>query len=105
MQAGKLNKLIEIYEPELQVNEYGEQVQTYIKRKETRTEVIYNNGGRTTSNNEIVFNYTKTFKIRRYHTINETYQLKYEGKFYRILSIEDNRQFNSKIITAELINE
>jgi head-tail adaptor len=105
MQSGLLNELIEIYKPVIDKNEYGEQVQVYVKFKETKAQVIYNSGNRSTSNNEIVFNYYQTFKIRRYHEIMENYQIKYKGKFYRILSIEDIRQYNHKVITTELINE
>lgn len=105
MQAGLLNELIEIYKPSIESNEYGEQVQVYAKNYDTRAQVIYDNGNRTASNNEIVFNYTKTFKIRRYIEVMENYQIKYKNKFYRILSIEDIRQYNHKVVTAELINE
>lgn len=105
MQAGLLNELIEIYKPDISTNEYGEQVQVYIKRADTRAQVIYDSGNRNTSNNEIIYNYQKTFKVRRYVELNENYQLKYKGKMYRILSIEDIRQYNHTVIVAELINE
>lgn len=105
MQAGLLNELIEIYKPSIESNEYGEQVQVYYKSADTRAQVTYNNGNRTTSNNEIIFDYQKTFKVRRYVEVMENYQIKYKNKMFRILSIEDIRQYNHIVITAELINE
>lgn len=105
MQAGKLNELIEIYKPSISQNEYGEQVQVYNKVKDTRAQVIYDSGNRNTSNNEVIYNYQKTFKVRRYIELMENYQIKYKNKMFRILSIEDIRQYNHKVITAELINE
>lgn len=105
MQAGLLNELVEIYKPSIESNEFGEQVQVYIKRVDTRAQVIYDSGQRNTSNNEIIYNYQKTFKFRRYIELMENYQLKYKGKMYRILSIEDIRQYNHKVVRAELINE
>ena len=105
MQAGKLNELIEIYKPSISQNEYGEQVQVYNKVKDTRVQVIYDSGNRNTSNNEVIYNYQKTFKVRRYIELMENYQIKYKNKMFRILSIEDIRQYNHKVITAELINE
>lgn len=105
MQAGKLNELIEIYKPSISQNEYGEQCQIYQKCYETKAEVVYNSGNRGISNNEVVYDYQKTFKIRRYVEVMENYQLKYKGKMYRILSIEDIRQYNHKVVRAELINE
>lgn len=106
MQAGLLNELVEIYKPSIDSNEFGEQVQVYIKRVDTKAQVIYDSSGqRNTSNNEIIYNYQKTFKLRRYIELMENYQLKYKGKMYRILSIEDIRQYNHKVVRAELINE
>lgn len=105
MQAGLLNELIEIYKPSIDTNEYGEQVQAYTKSYETRSQVIYNNGNKSITNNEVFYDYQKTFKVRRYVEVCENYQIKYKGKFYRILSIEDIRQYNHKVITTELINE
>lgn len=105
MQAGLLNELVEIYKPSIESNEFGEQVQVYIKRVDTRAQVIYDSGNRGVSNNEVIYNYQKTFKFRRYIELMENYQLKYKGKMYRILSIEDIRQYNHKVVRAELINE
>ena len=105
MQAGLLNELIEIYKPSIETNEFGEQVQVYNKVKDTRAQVIYDSGNRNTSDNEVIYNYQKTFKVRRYIELMENYQIKYKNKMFRILSIEDIRQYNHKVITAELINE
>lgn len=104
MQAGLLNELIEIYKPELTINEYGEQVQTFVKSYETKARVIHSSGSRNIENNEIVNNYSKTLQLRYYVDINETYQIKYQGKMYRVTSIEEVRQYNYKEIIVELIN-
>lgn len=104
MQAGLLNEIIEIYKPELSVNEFGEQIQTYVKCYETKARVIHSAGSRNIENNEIVNNYSKTLQIRYYVDINETYQIKYQGKMYRVTSIEEVRQYNYKEIIVELIN-
>ncbi len=105
MQAGLLKELIEIYAPNLTTNEYGEQVQEYIKHYTTRAEVIYNSGNRNQTNNEVVFEYSRTFKVRFYVPLAENYQIKYRGKMYRILSIEPIQPYNHKVIQTELINE
>lgn len=105
MQAGRLNEVIEIFQPQIDKNEYGEQVQVYVKCYTTRAHVEYNSGNRNIENNEVVFNYNRTFHIRRYVQVNENYQIKWQGKYYRILSIEDVRPWNEKIIQTELINE
>ena len=105
MQAGLLKELISIYKPELSSNEYGEQIQEYVKCKDTKSQVRYNNGNKSISNDEVVSNYTKTFLVRNYIEINDNYIIEWNKNRYRILSIEDNKQYQYKQIIAELINE
>ena len=105
MQAGLLKELISIYKPELSSNEYGEQIQNYVRAYITKSQVKFNNGNRGESNGEIVSTYTVTFTIRRYNQIAENYLIKWYDRKYRILSIEDNKQYNYKRIIGELINE
>ena len=42
---------------------------------------------------------------RRYVEIEETDRIKFQGVFYRIISIEDSREFNQKTIICERVNE
>lgn len=104
MQAGLLTEIIEIYKPELSTNEFGEQVQNFVKCYETKARIIHSTGSKNIENNEIVSNYSKTFQIRYYVQLNETYQIKFQGKMYRITSIEEVRQYNYKEVIAEIIN-
>jgi head-tail adaptor len=105
MQAGLLKDLISIFKPELSSNEYGELIQEYVKCKDTKSQVKFNNGNRGISNDEVVSNYTKTFIVRHYIEINDNYIIEWNKNRYRILSIEDNKQYQYKQIIAELINE
>ena len=105
MQAGLLREIIEIYEPKVVVNSFGEQEQEYILLKPTKARVIHSSGSKSVENNEIVSNYSKTFHVRMYVPMSETYQIKYQGNMYRVTSIEDVPQFNYKEIKAEKINE
>ena len=105
MQAGLLKDIIELYKPSLTKNEFGEQIQEYIRVCETKSQVKFNSGNRGISNDEVVVNYTKIFLVRYYIQVNENYQIQWNNHRYRILSIEENRQHNYKQIIAELINE
>ena len=105
MRAGVLTEIIGVYKPTVRSNEFGEQIQRYILDNETRAQVMHNSGSRSVTNNEVVFDYTKTFKVRRYVELCENFQIAYQNKRYRILSIEDDRKYNQKTIIAELINE
>lgn len=105
MQAGRLTETIEIHNPQFNINEFGEQTEQYMYHCTTRAQVIHNSGNRTISNDEILHDYTKTFKIRRYIKISDISLILYNNKKYRVLSIEDNRHTNEKTVIAELINE
>ena len=105
MRAGQLNKLIQILTPTTTTNEFGEQVQTYKVKKETRAKVDYVSGDRTISNNEIIYSYTKDFKVRIYVDVQETDIIKYNNKKWRITSVEPIPEYQEKIIKTELINE
>lgn len=104
MQAGLLREIIEIYEPKVVVNSFGEQEQEYILLRPTKARVIHSSGSKAIENNEIVSNYSKTFHIRMYVPMNEVYQIKYQGNMYRVTSIEDVPQFNYKEVKTERIN-
>lgn len=105
MQAGLLTETINIYNPSITTNEYGETIQNYTKVYTTRAKVDYSGGRKNIENNEVFFDYTKTFHIRYYVTINENMLIEWQNKKYRILSIEELRKWNEKVITGELINE
>lgn len=105
MQSGLLNKIIHIYRPTITQNEYGEQVQHYNHHLQTRARVDYVGGSRINSNDEIVFAYTKTFKVWNYVDVNESDYILYNNKKWRIQSIEPIPERNEKVINTELINE
>lgn len=105
MQSGLLNKIIHVYRPTISQNEYGEQVQLYNHHLQTRARVDRLGGSRTTSNDEIIFSYTKTFKVWNYVDVKETDYIMYDGKKWRITSIDTYPEYNEKVINTELINE
>lgn len=105
MQAGQLNEIINIYAPIHTKNEYGEVVEEWKKRTSTKANITYSGGNRNIQNGELFLGYTKIFKIYRYVDINESMIIEWQNKRYRITSIEDVKQWNEKIITAEIINE
>lgn len=105
MIAGRLNEVVNIYNPTEVVNEYGERKTDYILAYTTRARVEYSAGNRINENDEIVFNYTKTFCVYPYVPVTETSQIEWQKKRYRILTIEVRREYNEMIINAELINE
>lgn len=105
MNAGVLNNIITIQEPTVIQNEFGANAIEWTDLITTRAQVTYNSGSRVNENNEVIFNYEKIFTIRVYHQINERMRIIWEGKKYRILSIEEDKHKQKLTIRTELINE
>ena len=105
MIAGRLNEVIKIYKPQETINEYGEREMEYVYLYATRAKVEYNSGNRVNENNELVFVYNKNFQVRSYVPLLETYQIEWQGKRYRILTLEHRREYNDIVVNTELINE
>lgn len=105
MRAGLLKDLIEIYGSVITVNNVGEQSTTYNLKSTIKARVIHGSGNRTVENDEVVYPYQKNVQVRIYQDINDYDRIKYDGKFYRILSIETNNDLQCKNILMEVVNE
>lgn len=104
--AGLLTKIIKILEPKTEINEFGEQVQEYVLKYKTRARVLHDSGSRTTENGEIFYPYQKTFNVRSYVPITEFDVIEFEGKRYRVITIENRiEDYNDKLVITELIND
>lgn len=60
---------------------------------------------RTVENDEIVFDTTRTLKVRYYVPVEDMDAVEWSGKRYRVISIQPKREWNEKYITIDLINE
>lgn len=105
MKAGLLNEQIAIYTPSITKDEYGQEKTEYVLKCYTRARIRHDGGNRAIENDEVVFNHTKTFEVRRYVNVLETDRIYWKNKKYRILNIEPDRILQSQIIKAELVNE
>lgn len=105
MRAGTLNKIITILQPKVIINDVGEQTTEYYLKFQTMGKTEYNSGNRSIENNEIIYNYQKTFYLRIYADVNENDRVLLDGKQYRILSIEKNKEFQECKIVGEMVNE
>jgi len=104
MFSGILNEIIEIWRMTTTKNRVGEEEQIVQKYKTTRAGVSNNTTSRQVINYEIQYPYTKYFITRIYVDVQEDDYIKYKGKFYRILSIEENRELQNKRIDVEIAN-
>ena len=104
-QAGLFNELIGVHRLVQSTNEYNEQIDTYEKSYDTRARILHRNGSRTNDGEEIYYAYTKTFIVRLYVPVSEFDRIKYDGKLYRILSIDKNKKLQQITIETELIKD
>ena len=105
MKAGLLTEIIDIYSPTIVINDYGERTETLEKTYTTRAKVNWDSGNRVLSNEEIYYDYSKTFNVRYYVPVKETDQIEWQNKRYRIITIEKRKEYNDILIKTTLINE
>lgn len=103
--AGLFNELVDIYKFFKQKNDYGEEVTYREKVFSTRAKVGHIGGSRSVINNEIQTPYTKNFVLRIYAPVFDDSYIKYQDKFYRVISIDTDREMQQKVVITELVNE
>lgn len=105
MNAGRLTEVISIERPSIAQNDFGANSIQWQKHIQTRADVTFESGTRVTENNEVIFSYNKVFTIRYYHDIDEKDRIIWNGKKWRILSLEPDKAKQLITIKTELINE
>jgi head-tail adaptor len=104
MRAGILQEEIQILKLTHETNEFGEPFDLYTPCYKTRAEVTPLSGGRQDVNSEVFYAHTYRFIVRRYVDVNDFDRILWKDNQYRILNIDDDRQYNQKIINCELVN-
>jgi SPP1 family predicted phage head-tail adaptor len=105
MRAGLLSEDVTFEQQSINKGEFGATNVSWQPFKNTKARVTYNSGNRTNDVNEVFFAYEVVFTIRIYHQIDENMRIIWQGKKYRILSIERQKAQQQIVIKAELINE
>lgn len=105
MRSGRLTNIVKILQPQRVESEYGEEKFEYVEKYITRAQVNFNPTGRTVENDEIVFDTTLSLTVRYYVPVEALDAVEWNGKRYRVISIQPKREFNEKYITVELIND
>lgn len=88
MRAGLLNEVIHIFRQMETQSEYGDISTSYQEIATTRAKVNHSLGNREIQNDEIFYDYSKTFQVRIYVDVMDTDRIRYGDKFYRVISIE-----------------
>lgn len=105
MQAGLLTELITFTAAETVRDDFGGTSEKWVKRFEKRARVQFKSGNRGEVNGEVINSSVVTISIRYCKDITEKMRIEYDGRKYRINSINRDRHQQSTVIEASLINE
>ena len=105
MKAGILTEKIIFKAPVITRGDYGDEDISYEDKIKTRAYVNKNNGNRIIINDEVYWTDVRTFIVRIYHEVDESYILEYQGHNYRILDIDKDARWQRMLISAEKIKE
>ena len=105
MRAGLLSETIRIMRPTVTTNTVGEQVTEYAPYKDMFARHVVNRQNRTNDNGEIWMPQTFTIEVRIYQDIQDYDLIQWDGKQYRILSIETDKTIRCKRLTIEQVNQ
>lgn len=105
MRAGLLTEQIEILSPEITKNSFGEESTEWKLSYRTRARVLHDSGNRATVNDEIFYQYIKTFIVRLYTPISNFDRIRWNDKIYRVLDIEPDKALQQLTIKTELVND
>lgn len=105
MKAGTLKYIIEIYRPVITSTDFGNTHTEWEFHYKTHANMIFNSGNRINENNEIFYPTTRTFIVRHYVPVEDTMRIKFEDKYYQIVSINKNKYYNDIEINTDLVNE
>lgn len=105
MNSALLKTQIDIYYLKTNKTKYGTISPEYTLKYSTRAHVIFNSENQVVSEGEIFYPVNRTFVVRSYVPVVETDRIKYEQKWWKILSINKNIYYNNIEVVCTLVNE
>ena len=105
MQAHLLKDPIDIYSLITEKTEYGTIQTKYEYKMHTRCFNRFNSENMTVSEGEVFYPISRTFIVRSYVPVVETDRIKWDEKWWRILSINKNKYHNNTEVQVTIVNE
>lgn len=105
MQSHLLRDPIDIYQLETIKTEYGTIKSDYVLKYHTRSYVKFNSENQVVSEGEIFYPINRTFIVRSYVPVVESDRIFWQDKWWKILSINQNKYYNDIEIICTLVNE
>lgn len=104
MNSALLRHIIDIYELVETKTQYGTIKKDYQHKYQARAHVIFNSENQVISEGEVYYPINRTFIVRAFIPVKETDVIEFEGKRYKIMSINKNIYYNDIEIVTTLIN-
>ena len=105
MRAGLLKETITVYTPTVTRNAVGEQVVTYTDKGTIRARSVIYRQQRANLDGDIDMPRSHTLEVRIFQDITEHDIIEWQGKRYRILSIDVDTAIQCKRLEVAEINE
>ena len=104
MDSALLRHPIDIYQLVTTKTDYGTINTSYELKYSTKAHIIFNSENQVVSEGEVYYPINRTFIVRSYVPVIEKDRIKYDDKFYSILSINKNDYYANTEIIATLVN-
>lgn len=96
---------IELWSPVLVSDDFGHYNTEWCFEGTCRAGVIHDNMNRVIDNDEVVYDMTTELVVRSYVKVEEDWQIRWDDKKWRIISITSNRYYNDKSLLIQKIIE
>lgn len=105
MNAALLKHPIQIYALVTTKTDYGTIKTSYELKYNTKAHIQFGSENQVISEGEIFYPINRTFIVRSYVPVLETDRIKWDGKWWKVLSINKNIYYNNIEIVTTLVNE
>ncbi len=105
MRAGGLKHRIEIQSNIETINEFGERVREWTTTITTKADILFKDGTGQMKHGEVFTDYKVDFRVRKYHHVDETMRILFDGNIYRVEAVLPNFEKNLKLVKAIKLNE
>lgn len=104
MNAGRFDELIELWNYTTELNSYGENVKSWSKYKDVWARIEYKVGRETVDANQLQHKQACNITVRFDPLISVYNEIKYEGKTFKIISIQELNRRQYLILNCEQSN-
>jgi len=100
--AGRLDRRVKIFKRTLSKSSSGQSIETFAELFEVWARLLPVSAGELVKSESIHAKQTVIWELRYRKGIEETYQLRYEGKIYKITGVQETKRRELLQLTTEL---